>query len=120
MGKGIQGLSLAMHLPTEVSIRLKKKTEDLWTIQYCESFDYDIPTEHAKLTIDVAKSHGVDLKQDGRTFSYTQTGSREALTSVIGIEFLAQSQFGKMTLNEILTLMAIGLTTTQEKIREHK
>ncbi len=120
MKKGTKGLALTTHLPTELSIKLKKETENRWILQYSESFDYDMPLEHTKLTINTAKIHGINLKQDGRTFSYETAGSREAVTGAIGIEFLAQSRFGKMTMNEIFALMAIGLATTQEKTREQK
>jgi len=114
----VKGVTMTMHMPSEISIRLSKKDEKRWILYYSESFDYDLPPEHAKLTISTMKKLGLDVRQDGRTFSYHVVDSKEGCAAMIATEFMANSRLGRMTINELFSLVALGVPNLPKKAKE--
>lgn len=114
----VKGSMITIHMPSEIGIRLSKKDESHWVLHYSESFDHDLPPEHAKLTISTMKKMGIDLRQNGRTFSYDLVDSKEACASIIAAEFLGASRLGRMTINELFSLVALGAPNLPKKAKE--
>jgi len=109
-----------MWLPTKLTIEAEHIGDGKWQIAYTETLPNDMPPEDIKLTVEMAKAVGVEVKVEQNVLSYTMTGIRNQVFSLILGESLALSDIGNITLRELFALAVMGLPTLMKKAKEKR
>jgi len=110
-----------LKLPNEYEITFKKLPDsDNWKLHYMERFDPSIISEEELKVVaqNFHKLWGIQITLSDYTISFEMTGSCAKLAAGLATEFLTRSDFGKMTLSELIIMAGFANTKVDELLRE--
>lgn len=112
-------------LPMAYEITLKRLPDGNWSLIYTEDVDPSLPEDKLKTAAEIQGKMfgqlGVQVQLEGHKFILKVQGKREALAAALVSEFLMATDFGKMTIGELMLMAgmdSIKLDALQQAAEE--
>jgi hypothetical protein len=97
------------NLPVSYEISLKELAEGKWSLTYSEEIADTIPEDKlAEFAKAFAQAFGVQPQVEDHKITLRLEGTRAALAAALACEFLAVTDFGQLTLGELLMMAGMG------------
>ena len=110
-------------LPMGYEVTLKRLPEGIWELVYIEDVDPTLTDEQVKKAVEnmaaLFGSYAQYTVEEHKIIAKFR-GTREACAAALVMEFMAATDFGKMTLSQIMILAGIGSLKVEDFDKLHE
>lgn len=107
-----------LYSPSRIEIKMEKLEGDKWKLRYLESHENPLPEKADKLTVEISKRLGINIKRKGNAYFYTIIGPVEQVVGPIVGEFIQYTALGRLTITEMLALATFGLPSLKDAVKK--